>query len=226
MEGHRVFLLMSIPILYQDDHLLVVNKPSGLLTIPGRTPDLQDCLWTRLREAHAPREIFLVHRLDRDTSGLICFACSRQAQSGLGRLFEKRKVQKEYLAEVEGVLAPETGVIDAPLRKDWSRVDAPVYIVCAERGKPCVTRYETEQAGEGRSRVRLFPETGRSHQLRVHMAHFGCPIVGDPIYGSGQGPGELRLSSVFLSFKHPVTYGKVEVRLHAPPFMDDLKKTS
>ncbi len=203
-----------------------MDKPSGLLTIPGRTPELQDCLWNRLKEVFAPQEVFLVHRLDRDTSGLICFALSREAQSGLGKLFEKRKVRKEYIAEVEGALTPSEGLIEAPLRKDWSRFDAPVYIVCHERGKRSLTRYETLHRGATRSQVRLFPETGRSHQLRVHMAHQGCPIVGDPIYGHGRGPGELKLFSVFLSFLHPLTQQRVDVRLENPPFRNEPKKSS
>lgn len=204
----------------------MVNKPSGLLTIPGRTPDLQDCLWGRLREQFSDREVFLVHRLDRDTSGLICFAFTREAQSGMGRFFEKRKVRKEYAAEVEGHLDPPKGVLEAPLRKDWSRNDAPVYIVCHERGKPSVTRYETLLQSPTHSQVLLLPETGRSHQLRVHMAHLGCPIVGDPIYGNGTGPGELKLFSVSLSFLHPLTHCEVDVRIEKPFFQDPSKNSS
>ena len=199
-------------ILYEDDHLLVVDKPAGLLSVPGRTPEKRDCLWSRLRERYLDREVYLVHRLDRDTSGLMVFAFTREAQRSLGRAFEKRKVRKTYVATVEGDLEAEEGEIRAPIRKDWSRTDAPVYIVCPERGKSCLTRYRVEAREGGRTRVRLFPVTGRSHQLRVHLRHIGHPIVGDPIYGTPDaGAGGLRLRAVELAFPHPV--GGEELRV-------------
>jgi tRNA pseudouridine32 synthase/23S rRNA pseudouridine746 synthase len=203
----------KLSVVYEDPYLVIVDKPSGLLSVPGRTPDLQDCVWNRLKEQFPERDVFLVHRLDRDTSGLICFAFTREAQTQLGQCFEKRKVEKEYVAWVEGILESDAGVIDAPMRKDWSRHDKPVYIICPERGKQAVTRYQVEERKEGMTRVRLFPKTGRSHQLRVHMLSLGHPIVGDPIYGSGTGPGILRLRAVQLTFPHPVTGQEVDVRV-------------
>ena len=195
----------DIPIVHQDDHLVVVHKPSGLLSVPGRTPDLQDCLWTRLQEQFPEREVFLVHRLDRDTSGLILFAHTQEAQTKMGQAFEKRWVDKEYQALVHGDLQPHSGVVEGLIRKDWGRIDKPVYIMDPERGKTSKTTYEVLSREEGRTRVRLLPETGRSHQLRVHMQSLGHPIVGDPIYGlEGEVP-PLYLCAVRLAFRHPAT---------------------
>ncbi len=190
--------------MFEDEALLVADKPAGLLTVPGRTDDKLDCLWTRLREEHPDHPILLVHRLDRDTSGLIVFAKTPEAQMRLGRSFEKRKVDKTYAAIVEGELAADEGLIDAPLRKDWTRNDPPVYMVDAERGKSARTRWRVDWRKNGQSGLSLFPETGRSHQLRVHLQSIGHPIVGDPIYHpqpDGQG---LRLRAVALAFAHPI----------------------
>jgi tRNA pseudouridine32 synthase/23S rRNA pseudouridine746 synthase len=205
---------MNIPILFEDDHLLVVRKPEGLLSVPGRTPELRDCVWNRLREGFEDREVRLVHRLDRDTSGLMVFAFTAEAQKRLGQLFERRKVRKEYVALAEGRLEPDEGLVRAPIRKDWTRNDPPVYMVCGERGKPAITRFQVEERRGRFSRVRLFPVTGRSHQLRVHLRHLGHPILGDPIYGDGEG--EMRLCAVALAFPHPVTGDEIKFRLPDP----------
>ena len=191
------------PILHQDDHVIVVHKPSGLLSVPGRTPDLQDCLWNRLIDHFPVREVFLVHRLDRDTSGLILFAHTREAQTKMGQAFEKRRVEKEYQALVHGHLEEASGVIEGLIRKDWSRNDKPVYILDPERGKPSCTRFEVMNREGDFTRVRLFPETGRSHQLRVHMQSLGHSIVGDPIYGREGEMPPLYLCAVRLAFRHP-----------------------
>lgn len=195
----------SIPVLSRDTEVLVVNKPARLLTIPGRSPDKADCLWTRLKDQFPEEEVLLVHRLDRDTTGLMVFALSRGAQRNLNRQFEKREVEKEYLAVVHGHLREESGTIDAPLKKDWTRNDPPVYIVDAERGKSARTRWQRLWAENGYSAVRLFPETGRSHQLRVHMLTLGHPIAGDPIYAPPDSPPGMRLHAARLAFRHPVT---------------------
>lgn len=208
--------MTEIPVLFDDGELLIVNKPSGLLTVPGRTPDLQDCLWARLREQFPEREVFLVHRLDRDTSGLIVFACTREAQAKMGRRFEYRRVYKEYQALVHGRLEPQEGVVDAPIRKDWSRTDAPFYYVCNEKGKSAVTRYRVIEQNEEYSRTSLFPETGRSHQLRVHMRHLGHPIVGDPIYAPADSPGPLKLCAVRIQFRHPTRELDVDESVDVP----------
>ncbi|MDA3872719.1 MAG: RluA family pseudouridine synthase [Kiritimatiellae bacterium] len=208
--------MTEIPVVFDDGELLIVNKPSGMLTVPGRSPDLQDCLWARLRDQFPEREVFLVHRLDRDTSGLIVFACNREAQATMGRRFEYRRVHKEYQALVHGRLEPMEGVINAAIRKDWSRIDAPFYIVCNEKGKSAVTRYQVIEQTDESSRVRLFPETGRSHQLRVHMRHLGHPIMGDPIYAPVNSPGPLKLCAVRIRFHHPTRELDVDVSVGVP----------
>jgi len=193
------------PPLYADDDLLIIAKPAPLLTIPGRAPDKADCLWSRLKTAHPEREIFLVHRLDRDTTGLMVFACTREAQRHLGRQFERRLVRKEYQAIVHGEVREANGVIDAPMKKDWTRNDPPVYVIDHERGKSAITRWRREWVHAGFSGVRLFPETGRSHQLRVHLLSIGHPIAGDPIYAPPGSPPGLRLHAANLSFLHPAS---------------------
>ena len=205
--------LNPIPVLHRDAHILVVRKPGGLLTIPGRTPDKSDCLWTRLRNQLPGEDVRLVHRLDRDTAGLMLFALSKPAQAALGRQFERREVQKRYFATVTGQLNPPTGVIRAPLRKDWTRNDPPVYVVDPEKGKSAETHWETVSRTETETGVVLKPVTGRSHQLRVHMAHLGHPIVGDPIYGTPDPARGLQLTAVFLAFTHPGTGEQVQFTL-------------
>jgi len=196
-----------IPVIYQDEHLMVINKPASLLTIPGRSPDKQDCVWSRLKAEHPEHDIYLVHRLDRDTTGLMIFALSREAQSELSRQFQRRHIHKEYHARVHGRIQEDTGIIDAPLRKDWTQNDPPVYIIDPERGKHALTRWEVAQRFETETLVRLFPETGRSHQLRVHMLSISHPILADPIYAPPHPDPALtlQLCAVSLAFQHPVT---------------------
>jgi tRNA pseudouridine32 synthase/23S rRNA pseudouridine746 synthase len=198
---------------------VVVNKPSGLLSVPGRTPDLQDCLWNRLKDQFPDREILLVHRLDRDTSGLIVFAHTHEAQVALGRAFEKRKVRKEYVAWVRGTLKEDSGKVEGLMRKDWTRFDMPVYLLNSERGKPSLTYFEVLERESDRTKVRLKPHTGRSHQLRVHMESLGHPIKGDPIYGpEGDGP-PLCLVAVRLKFCHPVLHNELVLCIPLPDYM-------
>lgn len=201
--------LTPIPVVHADDDILVVDKPSGLLTIPGRSPDKADCLWTRLRDQFPGREVLLVHRLDRDTTGLIVFAFNRKAQTALHHSFERRQVHKEYFAVVHGQPDADAGTVDAPLRKDWTRNDPPVYIVDPERGKKAFTRWEVAWRRGDRAGMRLYPQTGRSHQLRVHMLHLGHPIVGDPIYAPPNPNEGLQLRSTLLAFDHPANGQRV-----------------
>ncbi|WFB37561.1 RluA family pseudouridine synthase [Kiritimatiellota bacterium B12222] len=205
----------EIPILFDDGNLLVVNKPSGLLSVPGRKPELQDCVWGRLQDQFPDREVLLVHRLDRDTSGLMLFACSKEIQGNLGRQFEHRRIHKEYVACVHGKLPEASGVVDGPIRKDWTKNDPPTYFICHEKGKAAVTRYRVEGMEGDISRVRLFPETGRSHQLRVHMLSLGCPIVGDPIYSPGDGGPRLCLHAEKISFYHWISKEKMTFEVSA-----------
>ncbi|WP_281824408.1 RluA family pseudouridine synthase [Jannaschia rubra] len=204
-----------IAVIHRDDHLLVVDKPQGLLSVPGRGPDLTDCLLARL--AAIWPEVLLCHRLDRDTSGIMVFALTKEGQRKMGRMFEVRRVRKRYIARVAGRVAEPSGTIDLPLIVDWP--NRPLQHVNHETGKPAVTDW-TCVAHEGdTTRMRLMPRTGRSHQLRVHMRELGHPILGDPFYATGAALDHPRmmLHAEGLKFEHPVT-GKV-MRLEAPvPF--------
>ena len=211
-----------IPILHADDDLMVVIKPHGLLTIPGRTPDKADSLWTRLQNEHPRHDVRLVHRLDRDTAGLMVFALHPVAQANLGRQFEQRRVRKTYHAVLQGELSTDEGRIDAPLRKDWTQNDPPVYIIDPEKGKSAITRYQVIWRKNGLTGVHLYPETGRSHQLRVHMQSLGHPIFGDPIYGKPHPDHPLQLSAASLGLHQPTT-GEF-LQFHLPPAYQTLIK--
>lgn len=206
--------------VYEDDHLLVVNKPSGLLTVPGRSASLQDCVVSRLRvryrDATGP---LIVHRLDLDTSGLVLVAKSLEVAKALQRLFSLREVDKHYIAWLDGDVAGEHGHITLPLRIDVD--DRPRNIVDYEFGKPADTEWRVLARASGRTRVQFTPHTGRSHQLRVHAAHqlgLDAPIVGDRLYGrTAPDDGErLQLHAERLAFQHPVTGERVLVEQPAP----------
>ncbi|MBK5934683.1 ribosomal large subunit pseudouridine synthase A [Rhodovulum imhoffii] len=190
-----------LQILYQDHEILIVDKPSGLLSVPGRGAHLADCLLSRVRAAFP--EALLVHRLDRDTSGVIVFALTPPAQRHLGLQFEKRQVKKIYVAHVQGRLEPKTGTVDLPLIVDWP--NRPRQKVDHETGKPAVTDWRVVHYDESVTRVRLSPRTGRSHQLRVHMKELGHPILGDPFYGGDtvQLAPRLMLHAQSLRLRHP-----------------------
>ena len=190
-------------IIHADHEVLVVNKPAGLLSVPGRGPDRADCLIDRLRGAFPT--ILLVHRLDLDTSGVIVFALTPHAQRHLSRQFQDRRTKKAYVARVAGRLTPKTGRVDLPLIVDWP--NRPRQKVDHATGKPAQTDWRVMRAGETETRVRLFPLTGRSHQLRVHMQQLGHPILGDPLYATGAAADHprLMLHAESLRFKHPET---------------------
>lgn len=205
-----------IPLIYRDDHLLVVDKPEGLLSVPGRGEHLADCLIARLSVEYP--EVLLCHRLDRDTSGIMVFALTKEAQRKMGRMFEVKRVKKRYVARVAGQVAEASGTIDLPLIVDWP--NRPLQHVNHETGKPSVTDW-TRVAIEGETtRMSLMPRTGRSHQLRVHMQSLGHPILGDPFYATGAARDDysrMMLHAEGLKFEHPVA-GKM-MRLEAPcPF--------
>lgn len=188
-------------VLHADASLLVVDKPSGLLSVPGKGAHLADCLLSRLETA-IPGTL-LVHRLDRDTSGVMVFARTRAAQRHLGLQFERRRMSKTYIALVHGTPGSESGMIDLPLIADWP--NRPKQMVDFERGKPARTGWRVLGREGDASRIELTPETGRSHQLRVHMAQIGHPILGDPLYAGGaakQAP-RLMLHALALGLRHP-----------------------
>lgn len=197
-----------LEVVYQDDTFLVVNKPNGLLSVPGKSEEHRDCLETRVN--HAFPSSLLVHRLDMDTSGLMIFALTKDAQRNFGRQFEKRVVRKSYLARVERLVQEDSGKIVLPLSVDWP--NRPLQKVNHETGKAAQTEWsviEREPESSLPSTVmRLFPKTGRSHQLRVHMLAIGHPILGDRFYGSPEGVSaskRLQLHAETLSFIHPNT---------------------
>lgn len=188
-------------ILYEDGHVLALDKPSGLLSVPGKGPELADCLLSRVQSVFP--DALLVHRLDRDTSGVIIFALTPHAQRHLSRQFELRKSRKVYVARVWGRLTPKTGTVDLPLIVDWP--NRPKQMVDHENGKPAVTEWTVLRDTSEETRVRLFPRTGRSHQLRVHMQALGHPILGDPFYAEGLARDfpRLMLHSEELRLSHP-----------------------
>lgn len=186
-------------ILHEDAAILVALKPSGLLSVPAKPPGPQDCLEARLRGIYP--ETRLVHRLDRDTSGVMVFARSPLAQRHLGWQFERRQVTKTYVARVAGTVADDAGRIDLPLICDWP--NRPRQMVCHSRGKPAVTDWEVIAREPGATRLRLRPLTGRSHQLRVHLLALGHPILGDGFYGDPASAGRLQLHAESLGFRHP-----------------------
>lgn len=201
-------------ILHADDALVVVDKPAGLLSVPGRGEDKADCLIARLR-ARFPG-VLLVHRLDLDTSGLIVFALSPQAQAHLGRQFEARSVDKRYVARVWGVPAETRGRIELPLIVDWP--NRPRQKVCFETGRPARTDWRLIRAEGETARVQLKPRTGRSHQLRVHMQALGHPILGDSLYAEGAAAAfpRLMLHAETLGLAHPETGARMSFRSPAP----------
>lgn len=190
-----------LDILHEDHEIVVVNKPAGLLSVPGRGEHLADCLLTRVKDVFP--QTLLVHRLDRDTSGVMVFAQTPHAQRNLSMQFEKRSVKKTYIARVWGRLEPKSGTVDLPLIVDWP--NRPRQMVDLHNGKPAMTDWRVLKASDAESRVRLMPKTGRSHQLRVHMQALGHPILGDPFYAEGEARDHprLMLHSEELRLRHP-----------------------
>jgi tRNA pseudouridine32 synthase / 23S rRNA pseudouridine746 synthase len=205
-------LTETVHLLYRDDYMVAVDKPTALLSVPGRGLDKQDCLLRRVQEVYS--EALLVHRLDMDTSGVVLFARNLEMQRQMSRLFEYRRIEKRYVALVAGSLEGTAGSVPFGLRKDMEQRLPPRHVVDCVRGKKALTHWEVLERLEGMTRVGLVPETGRSHQLRVHMQSMGHPIVGDPIYGSR---GErLMLHAERLAFSHPVSGEPIVLESPAP----------
>lgn len=202
-----------LEILHHDAEILVVNKPEGLLSVPGRGEHLADCLIARVQRVFP--EALLVHRLDRDTSGVMVFGLSPHAQRHLSMQFEKRTTKKTYVARLAGRLEPKSGTVDLPLIVDWP--NRPRQKVCHESGKPAVTDWKVVKQSAEETRVRLTPKTGRSHQLRVHMLSLGHAILGDPLYAEGAALEHPRmmLHSEELRIKHPQSGESMRFRAKA-----------
>ncbi len=202
-----------LQFLHEDAAILVMDKPAGLLSVPGKLDGRQDSLLTRLQATRW--DTLLVHRLDCDTSGVIIFARTKQAQGFLGQEFEQRRAQKTYIARLHGHLAEDSGTVDLPLGSDWDY--RPRQKVTPD-GKPAQTDWQVIDRFDGETRVRLTPHTGRSHQLRVHMLALGHAIVGDQIYAPDrfrQYP-RLMLHAETLSLHHPVTKERVSFSAPVP----------
>ena len=197
---------LGLDIIYQDEAILVLNKPNGLLSVPGRGEDKQDSLATRA-QAEFP-DALIVHRLDMATSGIMVMALGTGVQRELGKAFAKRAVKKKYIAVVDGRRNHEFGCVDLPLRTDWP--NRPRQKIHFELGKASITHYKLlhYDAGLDASRTEITPETGRTHQIRVHMLSLGHTIVGDRLYGKDEvwkKSPRLLLHAQSLSFLHPVT---------------------
>ena len=201
-----------LEIIYQDNDLVVLNKPSGILSVPGRLAEHQDCLQNRVQRVLPSATI--VHRLDMATSGLMIMALNKPAHVAISRQFEQRKTQKSYLARVFGSVKQSEGSVDLPLICDWP--NRPKQKVDHENGKPSLTHYRVlsstsnanEDNGTESTLLELTPVTGRSHQLRVHMLALGHPILGDKLYAHSEARAmscRLQLHALKLSLFHPST---------------------
>ncbi|MBY4675283.1 RNA pseudouridine synthase [Marinobacterium sp. CAU 1594] len=191
-------------ILYSDDQLVAVVKPAKQLSVPGKGPDKQDCLWHRVQQQFPTARI--VHRLDYATSGVMVLALTADSHRALSLQFQHRQTGKRYQAIVAGQLAQSEGTVELPLRCDWER--RPLQMVCYEQGKPAQTHWRRLEAVDGNSRVELLPITGRSHQLRVHMLSLGHPMLGDEFYAPEpirKQSERLLLHAEMLSVQHPIS---------------------
>ena len=207
----------KIEIIYQDDAILLVNKPGGLLSVPGRGPDKQDCLVTRLqKEFPQLPEQPAVHRLDLHTSGLMLLAMNQAVHRNLSKQFHYRLVIKRYIAVVEGEVHAESGTIELAFRLDTE--NRPYQIYDPVHGKTGTTLWKRLFSDPRGTRIEFTPLTGRTHQLRLHAAHpkgLGVPIVGDYLYGNGRDGDMMMLHATYLCFQHPVTGKRCEH--HCPP---------
>ncbi|KEA62041.1 Ribosomal large subunit pseudouridine synthase A [Marinobacterium lacunae] len=191
-------------VLYSDDDILVVSKPANLLSVPGKGPDKQDCLWKRAQRSHPTARI--VHRLDYATSGLMVLALTAESHRALSIQFQERQTDKRYQAIVHGAPDQEKGEINLPLRCDWE--NRPLQIVDHVQGKNALTRWHRLETNDLGTRVLLYPVTGRSHQLRVHLQAIGHPILGDAFYAPESVQNlstRLLLHAEYLSLNHPAT---------------------
>lgn len=190
-----------LDILYQDDDIVVLNKPSGLLSVPGKAPEHFDSLQYRVQRVWPAASV--VHRLDMATSGVMVMALNKDAQRNLNRQFQLRQTAKVYHARVFGNLLADSGSIEVPLICDWP--NRPKQKVCYLHGKPSLTNFKVLARSASESRVQLEPVTGRSHQLRVHLQFIGHPIVGDKFYAAitPETGSRLQLHAVSLRLTHP-----------------------
>jgi len=219
----------TLPVLHEDEHVIVVDKPAGLLTVPS-APGVhdEDTALRRVQDyAHRlkPRGGYAerVHRLDRDTSGALAFALSREARAGLIETFRHHRIERAYLAIVEGEPKAEAGTVDAPLRKEWVSGRRGVARP-GEEQEPARTHFRVRERVPGAALLEVRLETGRQHQIRIHLAHVGLPILGDPVYGRPDSGRPLArrpmLHAFHLAFAHPLTGEPVTAE---SPLPDDFR---
>ncbi len=207
----------SIDIIHEEDTFLIINKPEGLLSVPGK--DIEDSVYSRIKASYPNAEgSLIVHRLDMLTSGLMVIALTKEAHKKLQKQFIKRSVKKHYIALLDGILNDSSGVIELPLRVDLD--DRPRQLVCYEHGKSAKTLWEVIERQDGKTKVRFSPVTGRSHQLRVHSAHIdglNTPILGDDLYGNTFKDKNIRLHlhAEFLELQHPISNNVLSFKVEA-----------
>ena len=212
--GRPSTMRRMLKVLHADDSIIVIDKPAGLLAVPGRGESGRDNAASRLQQIYP--DALTVHRLDMATSGLLLFGRGADVHRDLNAAFAARRVYKRYVAVVHGVIEAEHGEIDAPLAADWP--NRPRQQVDVEHGKPSLTRWRVLERGMSRTRLELEPVTGRSHQLRVHLLSIGHPICGDPLYGAlPPAAPRMLLHACELRLDHPRT-GEALTFTAAPPF--------
>ncbi|WP_029935344.1 RluA family pseudouridine synthase [Thiomicrospira pelophila] len=201
-------------ILYADEHLVIVNKPSGLLSVPGKSEQNKECVLTHLHQTHP--SALIVHRLDMDTSGIMLLALNKQAHRSLSIQFQDRQVNKKYYALCAGKLLADEGYIQLPMRCDWDR--RPKQMIDFIHGRSAQTLWQKIIQFDDYFSVELSPITGRSHQLRLHMKSLGHPILGDNLYAdslSVANYSRLMLHAGELEFSHPETHQRMKIK--SPP---------
>lgn len=199
-------------VLFADDQIIVINKPAGLLSVPGLYN--KDCAVSRLEKEYG--ELFIIHRLDQDTSGIMVYARNKQALTFIQQQFEKQKTRKVYECLVIGKLRGTNGCVNLPICVDWP--NRPLQKISHTDGRYALTRWKRLEQNDTQTRVELYPQTGRSHQLRIHMLNLGHAIVGDPFYApeSAKENNRLMLHARELDFNHPTTNERMEFKLAAP----------
>lgn len=205
MQNLKLPIFGQEKIIYIDDDLIIVDKPAGLLSVPGKAEDNRDCLITRIQEKYP--EAIIVHRLDMATSGLMILPRSKRAEKRISVQFQRRKVLKKYVALLHGVIDEDEGVITAPLICDWE--NRPRQKIDFEIGKPSQTYFEVLERNKDTTLVCFWPSTGRSHQLRMHSIYIEHPICGDLFYIGDDGYKRLMLHASYLEFKHPMSGEKI-----------------
>lgn len=205
MQNLKLPIFGQVEYKYIDDDLIIVEKPAGLLSVPGKAEDNRDCLITRVQETYS--DAIIVHRLDMATSGLMILPRSKRAEKRISVQFQRRKVLKKYVALLHGIINDDEGVISAPLICDWE--NRPRQKIDFEIGKPSQTYFEVMARGDNFTRVVFWPSTGRSHQLRMHSIHIGHPICGDYFYIGEDNYKRLMLHASYLEFKHPMSGEKI-----------------